>query len=64
MVQAGKASVEEILVDDPIRIAVISVSLIVRTLEYPEDEGSDKEEDEELVQRLRLEAMEMENFEG
>ena len=64
MVQTGKASAEGILIDDPIRIAVTAVRLIVRTPESPKDEKNDKEEDEGLVQGLHLEAMEMENPEG
>ena len=65
MVQAGRASAERILIDNPIRIAVTPVGLIVHTPEYPEDKGNDKEEEDNgLVQGLRLEAIEMENLEG
>ena len=64
MVQAGRASAEGILVDDPIRIAITAVVSIVRTPEWPEDEGGDEEEDEGLVKGLRLETMEMEKPEG
>ena len=64
MVQIGRTSAEEILVNDPIRIAITAVGSIVCTPEYPEDEGGDKKEDKRLVQRLHLETMEEENPEG